>query len=220
MCLVASWTSPAQAHLDLIKPVSRYGPDVLKTGPCGVTGGERSENINVYGPGQTIEVMWEEYVDHDGHYRIAFDADGDDDFVDPAEMQEYYSNDAVLLDQIMDRDAKDDPYYSTTITLPDIECENCTLQVIQVMYDKPPYIVPGNDIYYQCADLALREGADGGGPPRMPSDAGSEPDGGSTTGASGGGCTVAAGWTRSPRVLASLVVLVALVGVRRVAAPV
>jgi hypothetical protein len=26
------------------------------------------------------------------------------------------------------------------------------------MYDKPPYTTPGNDIYYQCADLVLREG--------------------------------------------------------------
>jgi hypothetical protein len=29
------------------------------------------------------------------------------------------------------------------------------LQVIQVMYDKPPYTIPGNEMYYQCADLIL-----------------------------------------------------------------
>jgi hypothetical protein len=48
---------------------------------------------------------------------------------------------------------------SVTVTLPDVECERCTLQVIQVMDDKPPYMVPGNDIYYQCADLVLRRAA-------------------------------------------------------------
>src|SRR5690606_6077325 len=42
-------------------------------------------------------------------------------------------------------------------TLPDIECESCTLQVVQVMYDKKPY-GDGNDLYYQCADIALRPG--------------------------------------------------------------
>jgi hypothetical protein len=65
------------------------------------------------------------------------------------------------------------------VTLPDLVCDNCTLQVIQVMYDKPPYTTPGNDIYYQCADLVLRVG---GAPP----DAGIEPGAQSSTGCSVG----------------------------------
>ena len=145
------------AHLDLVSPVSRYGPEVLKTGPCGVDGGTRSDNVTVFEPGETIEVRWEEYVQHPGHYRIAFDEDGDDDFVDPATMMEMYSNDAVLLDGIEDtRDLE----YGVMVTLPDVTCDNCTLQIIQVMYDKQPYTTPGNDIYYQCADLVLREGGE------------------------------------------------------------
>jgi hypothetical protein len=149
------------AHLDLVSPVSRYGPDVLKTGPCGVDGGERSDNISVFEPGETIEIQWVEYVQHPGHYRIAFDDDGHDDFVDPRTMTEMYSNEAVLLDGIEDTRESG---YGVEITLPDVTCDNCTLQVIQVMYDKPPYTTPGNDIYYQCADLVLRE-ADAPDPP-------------------------------------------------------
>ncbi len=154
--IVISLPMEARAHLDMTSPVSRYGPDTLKTGPCGVAGGERSPNINYFEPGQIIDVEWDEYVNHPSHYRIAFDEDGDDDFVDPATMQEYDSNDAVLLDAIKD----DSPtsLYRVSVTLPDVECDNCTLQLIQVMYDKPPYVVPGNDIYYQCADLVLRRG--------------------------------------------------------------
>ena len=76
----------AKAHLGLDAPTSRYGPDTLKTGPCGVTGGERTDNVTYFEPGETIEVRWNEYVEHPGHYRIAFDPDGDDDFVDPATM--------------------------------------------------------------------------------------------------------------------------------------
>lgn len=178
----------AKAHLGLDLPVSRYGPDVLKTGPCGTSGGERTGNITYYEPGATIDVRWNEYVDHPGHYRIAFDADGVDDFVDPATMMELYSNDAVLLDGIPDegRDTRD---YMATVTLPDIECDRCTLQVIQMMYDKPPYTTPGNDIYYQCADLVLRKG---GAPPDagVGTDAGTDPG---TTPASDSGCSTVSG---------------------------
>lgn len=178
----------AAAHLELEAPVSRYGPDVLKTGPCGVTGGERTDNVTYFEPGETIEVRWNEYIDHPGHYRIAFDADGDDDFVDPATMMEFYSNDAVLLDNIPDQ-GRDNPYYSATVTLPDIECDNCTLQLIQVMYDKPPYTTPGNDNYYQCADLVLRVGGapDGG----VVGGTGGNGTGGSGAAAGSGGAEVA-----------------------------
>ena len=178
--LVASATtlpSAALAHLSLTAPVSRYGPDVLKTGPCGVAGGERSANVSYFEPGETIEVRWEEYVQHPGHYRIAFDPDGVDDFVDPVTMTELYSNDAVLLDGIEDSRERQ---YAVTVTLPEVSCDNCTLQVIQVMYDKPPYTTPGNDIYYQCADLVLAsEDAPDGGPEDP--DAGSELDAGMET---------------------------------------
>ncbi|MGB5367937.1 MAG: SCE4755 family polysaccharide monooxygenase-like protein, partial [Polyangiales bacterium] len=145
----------ARAHLGLDVPASRYGPDTLKTGPCGVASGERTANVTYYEPGETIEVRWDEYVDHPGHYRIAFDDDGDDDFVDPTTMMEVDSNDTVLLDGITDK-GQGERDYVATVTLPELSCDNCTLQVIQVMYDKLPYTTPGNDIYYQCADLVLR----------------------------------------------------------------
>jgi hypothetical protein len=138
LALVALSPVEAHAHLGLNSPTSRYGPDVLKTGPCGTAGGVRTDRVTYYEPGETIEVRWDEYVDHPGHYRIAFDDDGDDDFVDPATMMEFYSNDTVLLDEITDKDGGQGDYVAT-VTLPDVICDNCTLQVIQVMYDKPPY---------------------------------------------------------------------------------
>jgi len=181
--LVVLAPAEAKAHLGLSSPASRYGPDTLKTGPCGVSGGERTGNVTYYEPGEIIEVSWDEYVDHPGHYRIAFDEDGDDDFVDPAAMMELYSNDAVLLDGIDDKGPGERDYLAT-VTLPNVTCDNCTLQVIQVMYDKPPYTTPGNDIYYQCADLVLRVG---GAPP----DAGIEPSAQGSTGCSAGGLELA-----------------------------
>jgi len=188
------WASSAEAHLGLEVPASRYGSEELKPGPCGIVDGQRTANVTYYEPGETIEVRWNEYVDHPGHYRIAFDADGDDDFVDPATMMELYSNDAVLLDGIADRDGGG--VYTATVTLPDVTCENCTLQVIQMMYDKPPYITPGNDIYYQCADLVLRRGdtvPDGGVEP----DAGTGGNGGTAVDGGVGGSAGADGGPRT-----------------------
>lgn len=218
----------ARAHLGLVSPPSRYGTTVLKYPPCGMTGGTRSTNVTVYEPGQTIEIVWDEYVDHPGHYRIAFDADGDDDFVDPATMMELDSNEAVLLDGIPDRDVTaGDSEYRVSVTLPDVECERCTLQVIQVMYDKPPYTIPGNDIYYQCADIVLRRTGVDAGP--SASDAGPDVDSGSRPAPDAGGgardaggttttrrtedgcCTVAPGARRDP--LGALVVGLALASV-------
>ena len=117
LTLVALSPLEARAHLGLDVPTSRYGPDVLKTGPCGSGDGERTGNVTYYAPGETIEVFWDEYVDHPGHYRIAFDDDGVDDFVDPATMMELYSNDTVLLDGIEDK-GPGERSYMATVTSP------------------------------------------------------------------------------------------------------
>jgi hypothetical protein len=171
--LVVALAAPAAAHIGLLYPPSRYGDSVLKEGPCGATGGTRSGNVTELESGARIDVTWDEYVDHPGHFRVAFDVDGDDDFVDPACLSgcntrspeiATYSNPTVLLDGIAD--TADGGLSTVTLTLPDVECDRCTLQVIQVMYDKPPYEVGGNDLYYQCADLILRRTA----PPGCPGD--------------------------------------------------
>jgi len=151
-CLVVA--APAAAHIQLISPVARNTEQ--KTGPCGLAADQDMKGAPVvtYTGGETITVSWEETVNHPSHYRVSLDLDGQDDFVDPAAMDEYYSNDAVLLDEIAD---KAGGVYEVEVELPDVSCETCTLQVIQVMYDKPPF-ADGNDMYYQCADIVI-EGA-------------------------------------------------------------
>ncbi|MCC7539192.1 MAG: lytic polysaccharide monooxygenase [Deltaproteobacteria bacterium] len=169
----------ARAHLGLLDPPSRYGPDVLKTAPCGVRGGARSTHVVTLPAGSTLEIRWDEYINHPGHYRVAFDPDGDDDFRDPVciahcdsgtdpEPPEFEigTDPTVLLDMIPDMRGGE---YVVSVTLPDIACDNCTLQVIQVMYDKRPYTIGGNDNYYQCIDLVLTRDEP---PPPPPDDAG------------------------------------------------
>lgn len=141
--------SPAMAHLQLLEPGQRESAQ--KTGPCGSQDSMRGP-AHTFRPGETITVRWTETVNHPSHYRISFDDDGTDDFADPPSMMDFYSNDTVLLDDITDVEAADQ---EAEITFPNITCDNCTLQVVQVMYDKPPYTVGGNDLYYQCADIIL-----------------------------------------------------------------
>src|SRR5690606_10877930 len=119
-----------------------------------------------------------EYVGHPGYYRIAFDDDGDDGFKDPASIipagrscaagepncgqDDYYNNDTVLIDDFgRHDDSPSGKRYAVDVTLPDVECENCTLQIIQVMTEqsKAPYDPAADnadDLYYQCIDLRLR----------------------------------------------------------------
>ena len=151
---VAPFAAPAYGHVQLRAPMQRSAD--LKDGPCGLRNGTRTENVCTLRPGANIIVVWDETINHPGHFRLSFDDDGDDDFVDPAGFDDLYTGSSVLLDGIADQDG--DSTYRQELTLPDIECDNCTLQVIQVMTDKAPY-GDGNDLYYQCADLVLSSSA-------------------------------------------------------------
>lgn len=123
-----------------------------KQGPCGAGPGDpRGPTVATFKPGEKIVVVFDEFVDHPGHFRIAFDDDGQDIFVDPKGFDDVGGGPGVLLDGIPDTNGG---LSMVEVTLPNIECDNCVLQVIQVMTDKEPF-GDGNDMYYQCADIAL-----------------------------------------------------------------
>jgi uncharacterized protein (TIGR03382 family) len=132
-------------------------------------------------------VTWADSFNHTGYYRISFDPDGEDFTIPPA-VNDTSASENVLLDLIPDDSGNGS--YSQEITLPDVECTRCTLQLIQLMTDKPPYTTDtlSNDIYFQCADIELRVG--GGGDAGPPLDAAPAPDAGTddgrTPGTSGG----------------------------------
>jgi hypothetical protein len=168
------FTSNAGAHIKLGSPVAR--DPSLKAGPCGTAGSVRGTNVTTFEPGEKITVTWTETVDHPGHFRISFDENGTDDFVDPKAFDDFDTAPSVIVDNIADK-VGSMQMYSQEVTLPNVECDNCTLQLIQVMTDKPPF-GGGNDLYYQCADLVLK----GGG---SPSGASSSAASGSSSAASG-----------------------------------
>jgi hypothetical protein len=188
----------AEAHIALLDPPPRT--TMLKNRHCGDPAAPRKAPT-VYPPGATITVKWLETIDHPGHYRISFDNDGEDFLVPPTANGTTAGMDpTVLLDLIPDIQGGTFPpagrMYTQQITLPNIECTNCTLQLIQMMTDKPPYTTAttSDDIYYQCSDIALSNSA----PPPMMPDAGPSMTGGdaSTTdpgSSSSGGCSTGAG---------------------------
>ncbi len=144
----------AQAHVALLEPPARYAREHVKSGPCGHPDNPSGEVTRSYVIGETIEIRFDEYIGHPGHFRIALSTEGDGALVDPTDYDDFYSAPNVLLDDIDDPDGVSD--HRIEVTLPDTPCDPCTLQLIQVMTDKPPWGPEGgNELYYQCADIRI-----------------------------------------------------------------
>jgi len=157
----------ANAHIHLTSPQSRTdsGTGDQKAEHCGVAGqGRIASRVTVFQPGQTITMTWMETINHPGHFRIAFQPDGEVfgipaagngppagfPSIDQTGMTD--SAGALILSDFIP-----DGMSSIQVTLPAIECSNCTLQFIQVMTDKSPYTTTptSDDIYFNCADITL-----------------------------------------------------------------
>ena len=200
----------ASAHVDLVAPPPRLqgeaGGSQLKTKPCGQTTDKRTtDKITTFTPGQKVDIKIKVYVNHPGYFAVAFDPDGDDSFPFPrANMDKVVAatddpkamfpiSDTVLgLRTDKDKDcyteAADNSHECTIpITIPNVNCDNCTLQVTQFMYDK---LGDNNDneYYYQCADIKI-QGAIGGSGGAGGSSSGGAAGSGTTggTGSSSGG---------------------------------
>jgi hypothetical protein len=135
LLLALSLTARGHALWDpdgLIKP--RSNRDDIKTGPCGVP---RTSSTVTLAAGSTVNLEIERTIYHQGYFRIAFS---------PANDQGFDNN--ILVARFPETSAQRN--YSISVTLPNVECETCTLQLIQVMLDRNP---PTN--YYSCADIRL-----------------------------------------------------------------
>lgn len=163
-----------------------------KVAPCGKPDGIATGAEYTYRPGSTITVKLAEYVRHPGYFRIAFDNAGHDDFVDPrwivapdpdnrqggcpiddtdqcrrgnqATDGDFFNNATVLMDNLNPHTRENaQPEYTWEVKLPDVDCDDCTLQIIQVMEDPAGTAhgvyntTPGdnNDVYHQCIAINL-----------------------------------------------------------------
>lgn len=148
VALVASTTAYAHARWLTTGGLKARSTDTgLKVSPCG---GKTAVEANrkAFTAGETVEVHWEETINHTGHFRIAFSPANDEGF-----------DDHVLKADIPDDQngsisgPSDYHQFSTTITIPSTNCESCTLQLIQFMAES------GTN-YYSCADIKITGGSD------------------------------------------------------------
>jgi Lytic polysaccharide mono-oxygenase, cellulose-degrading len=169
----------AFGHIDLDSAPthkSRYGRNFIKQGPCGKADGERGTNVYTYKPGEKIQIAVDEFIPHPGYFRVSFAKDSDAEFVNPRTVApinrecmndpadkcgaaDFFNNPGVLADNLDPHKRGFPRTYTWDVTLPDVECENCTLQVmtdafpIHAPYD-PSY--DSDDVYYQCIDIRLQ----------------------------------------------------------------
>jgi MYXO-CTERM domain-containing protein len=173
----------AFAHIGLEDPQARYpsdGSNNNKACPCGVGNSNRTcddpsdysdpdrneSRASTFQAGETITLTFYETIGHAGRYRIAFDPDG-------ADLPDF--NDNILLD-VPDPPGSagntgDGDKWEFEVTLPDMACDNCTLQLVQMMDGNTDDPVPdpaGRSSYYQCIDLVLL--GEGGTPPTPTTD--------------------------------------------------
>lgn len=171
------FAADAAAHIRLSDPLARYeitGSDTgIKGCPCGLAtgGGNSNRTCNVemdgsdpardddrastFPAGSTITLKFEEYVGHAGRYRVAFDPDG-------ADFDDFNAN--VIHDETdpsgSDGNIGDGTKWEIEVTLPDTPCDNCTLQLLQVMAGGTENPVDSSKLatlstYYACIDLTL-----------------------------------------------------------------
>lgn len=169
--MIIALAAVATAHMAMEEPLPRYpsdGNSANKACPCGVgqsnrfcdvasdrSDPDRSAFITTYAPGETVTMRWRETIGHAGRWRVAFDPDG-------ADMADF--NQTILLD-IADPSGStgntgNGDEWEVEFTLPQTPCDNCTLQLVQIMDGNTTDPVPdpiGRSSYYQCADIVISE---------------------------------------------------------------
>ena len=143
----------ADAHFYLTFPTPRYS-DQLFTPPCGRDPETARDHVTTLHSGSEILLTWVETITNTpSYFRVSFDDDGQDSFpVRPAYYGAPESSPAVLVNLVPNVGAPNTG--SVLVQLPNIECDNCTLQVMQILNDHPPF-GGTDDFHYQCADLVL-----------------------------------------------------------------
>lgn len=169
----------AAAHFILLSPEPFLEQNQLgnpqKAWPCGEDAAADKVPTGVvseFTGGQSIPLKVQETIYHPGHYRVALSVLSRDELpVDPETVTRDtergpYSVSAkidpdpappVIADGIFEHHERPEErgvIYETEITLPNINCDNCTLQVIQWMAEHG-LNAEGDFTYHHCADIRI-----------------------------------------------------------------
>ncbi len=114
----------------------------MKDSPCGEN--QRGKNPKVLTAGTKIKIRWIETVDHTGTYWIEFSKANDKDWIRLKTIADDQNNPATIPHS-----------YEATITVPNMNCDSCTIRLVQEMIDghadAPTY-------YYSCGDIKIING--------------------------------------------------------------
>lgn len=148
----------AAAHIRLDYPPGRHmGLNDVKDSPCGILGSARGTNVTELEGGQELTVEWTETINHPSHFRLALLLDGQA-FPDPSSQTDLCDpaqDSWCIADGILDDNSTNGGTFEYTFTVPNVDCDNCTLQLIQYMYQ------PNDPLYFSCADLVIVAQEDG-----------------------------------------------------------
>jgi len=181
---VACVSATADAHFVLISPAAslvqnRLG-DPQKIGPCGgvsanpgrgtpANPGVPSGAMTSVKGGTMLPLMVQESIFHPGHYRVALARTmaqlPKDPMVTTADSGRGLRSQSaeiqnppmapVLVDGIFPHTERSTQNFEAEIPIPNINCPNCILQVIEFMADHPGIAVDGGHSYHHCAVLNI-----------------------------------------------------------------
>jgi hypothetical protein len=173
--LTAVVAPAVNAHFKLVEPAAWLEQDERgdpqKLFPCGGTladAGEVTGAVTAVTGGSKLRIVAEETIFHPGHYRISLARRRNSLPLDPA-VTMYQTERGlrsqsafimttpmppILVDGLWPHTERPTANWETEITVPNITCENCQLQVIQVMMEHPGFR-EGGFSYHHCAVLNI-----------------------------------------------------------------
>ncbi len=170
--------APASAHFILLAPDAWVEVNVLgdpqKAAPCGtsaITAGTPTGKVTAMTGGETLHIKIKETIYHPGYYRVALSVlDRAELPADPvAETRDSprgpisvsakidpAPKPPVLADGLFEHRERpaQGTFWETDIKLPNINCDKCTLQVMQFM-EEHGLNKEGDFSYHHCADLKI-----------------------------------------------------------------
>ena len=156
----------AHAHFALLQPASALAHEDGGKGapPCGE--GTDSNIVTDVQGGHPLAIRLTEFVYHPGHYRFALSVNSraelppDPNVVEADGLSLSASIQSpvripVLADGVFPHVAPPVGDWQTSLTLPNLNCDKCTLQIIEFMAEHGPN-VGGGFFYHHCADLRIK----------------------------------------------------------------
>jgi len=176
LALVVTLPLAADAHFSLMAPASWLVENQLgdpqKAAPCGTSAATSGTPTGVVGKaigGSTLHLKVNETVYHPGHYRVALAVNSRTELPadPPAETRETArgawsiraaiqdrAQPPILADGLWKHHTRPASPWEADIVLPNINCEKCTLQIVQFMEDHG-FNKDGGYTYHHCADIKI-----------------------------------------------------------------